>query len=226
MSSDRAAVVAFKDLCLDADDAAVAATFWSQALNLSATRRGRDYVLSDGVEEHTLWINQVPEPKVVKHRVHLDVHTASVADLTALGARVLDDSFRWTVLADPEGGEFCAFERPLEQLPSYRLYELVVDAADPQRLATWWARRLGVEPQRGSEIDEWSVQEARGMGWEMVFGRVPEPKTGKNRVHWDVYGVTAELLAVGATLLRAADDEVRWDVLTDPEGNEFCVFAR
>ena len=65
------------------------------------------------------------------------------------------------------------------------------------------------------------------MPWELVFGAVPEPKTVKNRIHWDVWGDTSELLAAGATLLRARDDhEIGWDVLADPEGNEFCVFAR
>jgi hypothetical protein len=59
-----------------------------------------------------------------------------------------------------------------------------------------------------------------------VFGAVPEPKTVKNRIHWDIWGITDELLAAGATLLRGRDDEISWDVLADPEGNEFCVFSR
>jgi hypothetical protein len=45
-------------------------------------------------------------------------------------------------------------------------------------------------------------------------------------VHWDVLGTTEELLAAGATLLRAQDSEISWDVLADPEGNEFCVFTQ
>jgi Glyoxalase-like domain len=36
---------------------------------------------------------------------------------------------------------------------------------------------------------------------------------------------TPDLLAAGATLLRLGDAEIHWDVLADPEGNEFCVFA-
>jgi Glyoxalase-like domain len=60
----------------------------------------------------------------------------------------------------------------------------------------------------------------------MVFQSVPEPKTVKNRIHWDVWGETATFLATGATLLRGRDDEIGWDVLADPEGNEFCVFTR
>jgi len=60
----------------------------------------------------------------------------------------------------------------------------------------------------------------------MVFQSVPETKTVKNRIHWDVWGETATFLAAGATLLRGRDDEIGWDVLADPEGNEFCVFTR
>ena len=60
---------------------------------------------------------------------------------------------------------------------------------------------------------------------------VPEEKTVKNRMHHDVVGDTQALLAAGATLvrLRDADTEpdgaIEWDVLADPEGNEFCVFS-
>ena len=54
---------------------------------------------------------------------------------------------------------------------------------------------------------------------------VPEPKTVKNRIHWDVPGERAELVGAGARLLRARGDDIAWDVLADPEGNEFCVFT-
>jgi hypothetical protein len=55
----------------------------------------------------------VPEPKTVKNRVHIDVATDDLDALVAHGATVLrakgDDGLRWTILADPEGNEFCAF---------------------------------------------------------------------------------------------------------------------
>jgi hypothetical protein len=54
----------------------------------------------------------VPEPKAVKNRIHWDVDVADVAPLTDRGATVVraqDDEIAWTVLADPEGNEFCAF---------------------------------------------------------------------------------------------------------------------
>ncbi|MCA1844386.1 MAG: hypothetical protein LC792_14590, partial [Actinobacteria bacterium] len=63
----------------------------------------------------------------------------------------------------------------------------------------------------------------------MAFVPVPEPKTVKNRVHWDVKGSVAALLEAGARMIRPATEDPEpdraWDVLADPEGNEFCVFA-
>jgi hypothetical protein len=44
-------------------------------------------------------------------------------------------------------------------------------------------------------------------------------------MHIDVYGTVDELVALGATVQRARGDDIEWDVLVDPEGNEFCVFT-
>jgi hypothetical protein len=215
----------YKDLCLDAVEPRAVAPFWSAALGLAAEPRGDNLVLIDDVPEHTLWLNKVPEPKTVKQRVHLDLHVGSEVELLHLGATLLDDSLPWMVLGDPEGGELCAFVRPDGQLPAYRLYELVVDAADPRALATWWGERFGVDAQREVDGDCWWLDEAPGMPWPLVVNAVPEPKTVKNRIHWDLWGSSADACDAGARLLRAADDDISWDVLADPEGNEFCVFA-
>ena len=56
---------------------------------------------------------------------------------------------------------------------------------------------------------------------------MPEPKTAKNRIHLDVTTDDVDaLVAAGATVLRAQDDEIGWTVLADPHGNEFCAFTR
>lgn len=215
----------FKDLCLDTTQPHAAAEFWAPALGLQIAAVNDNYSLRDGVAEHLVWLNAVPETKTVKNRVHLDVLVGAVAELVAQGASILDESEGWTVMADPEGAEFCAFVRKPEEVPDYRLYELVVDAADPAAICAWWAARFGVEPQSHPD-DPWHwLSEVPGMDWPMVFNPVPEPKTVKNRVHWDVWGSPADFLEAGATLLRAKDYEIAWDVLADPEGNEFCVFA-
>jgi len=54
---------------------------------------------------------------------------------------------------------------------------------------------------------------------------VPEPKTVKNRIHWDVTAPALQpVLDAGAKLLRPKDGEIGWHVCADPEGNEFCMF--
>jgi len=60
-----------------------------------------------------------------------------------------------------------------------------------------------------------------------MFTVESEPKSVKNRLHWDVWldgGTPQPLLDAGATLLREPGDDVDWWVLADPEGNEFCAF--
>jgi hypothetical protein len=179
--------------------------------------------LSGATPQHTIWINQVPEALTVKNRVHFDIYATSLAELEALGATIVQPYQRWTVMADPEGTLFCAFVRP--ELPLDRMHALVVDCADPTSLAAWWAgvyqAPVDVHSEGGATIEK-----IAGMPiLTMDFIRVPEAKTVKNRIHWDVTVTDLEaLLDGGATLLRAKDDEIRWHVLADPEGNEFCAF--
>jgi hypothetical protein len=110
------AIARFKDLCLDAGDVTIYGQFWAAVLDLAWERQeDGDGVLRGATPEHTIWVNGVPEPKAVKNRVHLDVYTRSLADLEALGAAVLEAFPRWTVMADPEGGESCArTSRPID----------------------------------------------------------------------------------------------------------------
>jgi catechol 2,3-dioxygenase-like lactoylglutathione lyase family enzyme len=138
-------------------------------------------------------------------------------------------------MADPEGGEFCAFPEPREEMPSYTVHGLVVDCADPEATARWWGEVLGGRLDGDAEKGWWWLTEVPGLPiTSMDFVPVPEPKTVKNRIHWDVYGTVAALEVRGASLLRARDDadpatrpehRISWDVMADPEGNEFCVFA-
>lgn len=236
-------LVSFKDLCIDAQDPARLGMFWAAALGLDAEAfDDGDMKLTGPDTVQTIWINRVPEPKTVKHRVHLDVNGRSVAEYEAMGARVLPDwgPFPWTVMADPEGGEFCLFERDEPPAPrhqeirprwddAYRLYELCVDAADSKSIATWWGEVFGAT-LRDSEREFYWVEDLPGCPFDsIVFLDVPEPKMVKNRIHWDVTligeATIDDLVANGAMLLRAQDAEIGWAVMADPEGNEFCVFA-
>ncbi|MFB6726086.1 VOC family protein [Kribbella sp. NPDC056345] len=116
------------------------------------------------------------------------------------------------------------------------------DAADPQRLARFWAAALGyvIEPGFDSP-DVAGLVDPDGVGPAICFLRVPEPKTAKNRLHLDIRVAgpgdrdaasaarmrtkAAELVALGATQVREDiyGDQLGHIVMLDPEGNEFCV---
>ena len=109
------------------------------------------------------------------------------------------------------------------------LTEIVVDAADPPRLAGFWAEVLGWER---TDEDETGVEISprHGGGPKLVFVPVPEAKPGKNRVHIDVNPTgcdqdeeLARLRALGATGVDVGQGDQTWYVLADPEGNEFCL---
>ena len=221
------AIATFKDLCIDANDPPTLAKFWGGVLGLEPHSQPEgDAYLTGPTSGHRIWINKVPEPKTAKNRMHLDVNAASVEEVERLGAAVLDaESFRWTQMTDPEGGEFCVFVREGEI--AQRLYEIGVDTdRDPHTIAAWWADVLG-----GRLVDEDGlsyVADIEGAPFETIdFALVPEPKTVKNRIHLDVTTDDVKsLVAAGATVLREEDDEIGWTVLADPEGNEFCAFTR
>jgi hypothetical protein len=227
-ASSSGALARFKELVVDAVDVETSARFWSAALGLTLRREDSDVWLEGPSAGHGVCFNTVPEPKTVKNRVHLDVHTGSLAELTAAGAVIIEPAGpgrAWTVMTDPDGQEFCAFVR--DEVPEYRLYELVIDCAEPEPLARWWASVLGGELE-SDEDGDWGLSRVPGVPFEyLVFGRVPEPKTIKNRVHWDVEVADPQLLIdAGATLLRPRGGDLGWHVLADPAGNEFCAFER
>jgi glyoxalase superfamily protein len=222
------AIARFKKLCLDANEPSELGPFWAKILDRvwQPDAKGEGGLFGP-TPQHTIWVNRVPEPKTVKHRVHLDMYAADLADLQALGSRVVlpeGDDRHWTVMADPEGGEYCAFLRT--DLPAERLHGLVVDSADPAAQARWWAEVYGagvVDDERGFS----TVEGVPGMPiLTMDFVPVPEPKTVKNRIHWDVTvpGVQP-LVDAGATVLRPLGGDLAWHLMADPEGNEFCAFV-
>jgi predicted enzyme related to lactoylglutathione lyase len=114
-----------------------------------------------------------------------------------------------------------------------RVQALVIDAADPSALATFWQELLGwrrtyeedeevvLEPPAGSPED--------GVAADLLFAKVPEGKQAKNRLHLDLRpddrdAEVARAEALGATRVDVGqDDTVTWVVLADPEGNEFCI---
>lgn len=136
--------------------------------------------------------------------------------------------------------------------------QVAIDCEDPHELARWWAEALGWEVETQDEafiqsmLDQGMAQAAdvltfRGsLVWKMgaainhpgghsprlLFQEVPELKTTKNRVHWDLRTATGDsdphvverLIAMGATRIgEGQQGRSSWVLMEDPEGNEFCV---
>jgi hypothetical protein len=111
-----------------------------------------------------------------------------------------------------------------------RLQSIAIDSTDPRRIGRWWADALGWEG-RADEEGDFCVSPPGGGATELLFLRVPEPKSVKNRIHLDLRpddqaAEVARLERLGATRAdvgQQGDPDVTWVVLADPEGNEFCV---
>ncbi len=99
------------------------------------------------------------------------------------------------------------------------------DAADALVLGRFWSAALGTDLDEDSTSDKAFVEAAGWGGPNIWFQRVPEPKTAKNRMHFDlrapgtVEDEVRRLEGLGARVLWR-DPIV---VMADPEGNEFCV---
>ena len=100
------------------------------------------------------------------------------------------------------------------------------DCADALVLARFWAAALGSDVDEESTPEKAFVEAAGWGGPTMWFNRVPEPKTAKNRLHFDLRApgeLAAEvsrLTALGATVVNPGP---YLTLMRDPEGNEFCV---
>jgi predicted enzyme related to lactoylglutathione lyase len=113
-------------------------------------------------------------------------------------------------------------------MPS-RFYTVVVDSSDPAALARFWAAVLDWQIVYEAE-DEVVIAKDEGTYPGLVFGTVPEAKTVKNRLHIDLVpddqdAEVARVLALGATRADVGQRDVKWVVLADPEGNEFCILT-
>jgi hypothetical protein len=118
--------------------------------------------------------------------------------------------------------------------------DLAIDCADPHGLARFWCSVLGYEVQDeddeivtiGSPSTPDSKNHRGPVPPTLTFAAVPEGKTVKNRLHLDVNPTDREqdeevrrLLDLGARHADVGQGKQSWVVLTDPEGNEFCVLA-
>jgi catechol 2,3-dioxygenase-like lactoylglutathione lyase family enzyme len=111
-----------------------------------------------------------------------------------------------------------------------RLQEVVVDCRDPRALVGFWAAVLRAVPV--VRTDDWAYLDSHLLGTRLAFQRVPEIKSTKNRVHLDleVDDIADErdrVTALGAFALGelVVDEQGPFQVMVDPEGNEFCLVS-
>ncbi|NUO41469.1 MAG: VOC family protein [Streptomyces sp.] len=144
-------------------------------------------------------------------------------------------------------------------------WKLVIDCANPQSQADFWAAALHYEVEDNDALiqrllelgalpreatvefharlafrdlvavrhpeDPYDKDSGTGLGRRLLFQRVPEEKSGKNRLHLDLHpgdgqraAEVERLTGLGARVLREVrEPSGAWVVMADPEGNEFCV---
>jgi predicted enzyme related to lactoylglutathione lyase len=236
-------------LVVDAADPSRLARFWAGALGwevapvepdeVDVWPAGFSYPDSSALP---LVFVPVPEPKAGKNRVHLDLATesmrhqaAEVERLLALGAAPIDigqGNVPWTVLADPEGNEFCV----LDPRPVYRdtgpVAAVVADCADPAAVAGFWSLATGWKPASSTGTGV-SLRSPDGLGPYLELLPSLDRETVKNRIHLDVApyqdddhaAAVQALTGAGAVPVDIGQGNVPWSVLADPEGSEFCVLS-
>ncbi|MGW1726066.1 VOC family protein [Streptomyces sp. NPDC002306] len=232
------------------DDPAVG-RFWAEALGWGASSSGPGATAVqpagfDWLDPVTVCVDVIAVPEArttTKNRVHLDLATTSaahqaelVARLQALGAKpahVGQGDVPWTVLADPEGNEFCVLEPREVYRDTGPIAAVVVDCADPRAMARFWGEATDWNTHQVTD-DHAVLRSATGVGPYLEFLRTPGVKTVPDRVHLDLVPCPGDdkeaevtrLRALGATDLDVGQGDVPWTCLTDPEGHEFCVLAR
>ena len=125
-----------------------------------------------------------------------------------------------------------------------RWYSTVIESRDHRALAQWWAVALGWDSVIATDdevvlIPPWAAELAPTLRFEqvppgLVFVPVEHDKHGKNRLDLDLAphvsvdrdAEIGRLLLLGATRIDVGQSTAAtWEVLADPDGNEFCVLS-
>ena len=112
-----------------------------------------------------------------------------------------------------------------------QLANITFDCDDALTVARFWSAALGrpLDPDASEHFASIGLGDTADTSW--LFAKVPEPKTAKNRCHVDLVAPgpdrepeVTRLIGLGAKRVADKDEYgTQWTVLTDPEGNEFCV---
>lgn len=230
------------NVVVDAADPPQLARFWRDLLGWRISLETPDEVdlqapPEDGWRFDLVFV-PVTDPKTERNRLHLDLSSASADHQMAtldralnLGAERIDIGQRnvpWFVLSDPAGNEFCVLDPRPEYQTTGAIAAIVVAATTPLTLANFWSAASGWPPTRPA-----ALRDPDGRGPWLEFIPTAHPHRAKNRVHLDVAPFTdgsiaeesARLTSLGAHPIDLGHGPVPWQVLADPENNEFCILT-
>jgi predicted enzyme related to lactoylglutathione lyase len=229
-------------LSFDALDPVGLARFWGGVLGWERADDadgGVDLLPSDDTG-FRLRFRPAQEPKSGPNQMHFDLTSTSLEDqqqtverALALGARHIDVGQRpeegHVVLADPEGNEFCVIE-PGNTFLAGCGFIGALSSDGTQEVGYFWSEALGW-PLVWDQDQETAIQAPRG-GPKITWGGPPvRPKTGKNRLRFDLappvdgdqQSEVDRLVSLGATCIDIGRAEAGSVGMADPDGNEFCV---
>ncbi|MGP3915867.1 VOC family protein [Nonomuraea sp. 10N515B] len=231
-------------LCVDANDPLGLARFWAGVLGWEMAGDSRDGIALLPSDDTGFRLGFLPtqEKKIGPNQMHFDLTSASLEDqqqtverALGLGARHIDvgqlPEEGHVVLADPEGNEFCVIEPDNKFLADCGFIGALASDGS-QEVGYFWSEALGW-PLVWDQDQETAIRSPHG-GPKITWGGPPvAPKTGKNRLHFDLappvdgdqQAEVDRLISLGATRIDIGQGEVSWVVMADPDGNEFCVLT-
>jgi catechol 2,3-dioxygenase-like lactoylglutathione lyase family enzyme len=234
----------FHALSFDAHDPQELARFWAGVLGRELVDDPYDGITLPPSDDTGFRLRFLPsqETKVGQNRMHFDLNSTSlegqqetVSRALELGGRHIDvgqlPEEGHVVLADPEGNEFCVIE-PDNDFTAGCGFIGALSCDGSQEVGYFWSEALGW-PLVWDQDEETAIQSPRG-GTKIAWGGPPvAPKTGKNRLHFDVappvvgdqQAEVERLVSLGAKRLDIGQGKVGWVVMADPDDNEFCVLA-
>jgi len=232
-------------LCIDANDPAGLARFWSGVLGLETAAGSEDGVITLLPRDDTgfqIDFSRTDDPKSGPNQMHFDLTSTSLEDQQQTVARALELGGRHldvgqlpdeghVVLADPEGNEFCVIE-PGNSFLADTAAIGALSSDGSQEVGYFWSEALGW-PLVWDQDQETAIQSARGGSKISWGGQQVRPKTAKNRWHLDIappaggsqQAEVDRLTSLGATHADIGQGDVSWVVMADPDGNEFCVLT-
>jgi predicted enzyme related to lactoylglutathione lyase len=231
-------------LSFDAHDPLRLASFWAGVLGWEMSDNPDDGIAllpSDDTGFRIRFL-ATQEQKVGQNQMHFDLTSASLEDQQHTVARSIEAGARHidvgqrpeeghVVLADPEGNEFCVIEPGNSFLADCGFIgALACDGS--QDVGYFWSAALGW-PLVWDQDQETAIRSPHG-GPKITWGGPPlTPKTGKNRLHFDIAPTVGgdqqaevdRLVSLGATGIDIGQGEVSWVVMADPDGHEFCLLT-